>query len=211
LPVSRGSAGPASHTTRVDRKKEDNMRRSAWSWSLVLVALLAVVAVAQVEESITGTVVSFDSQLLVIHTDDGQLSLAVSSDAEVPPTLAQNSKVQVWYEVDASGDKLVRRVALADEVIGGTATAPMAEPMDTGAEPMDTGETAARFDEPVADHVAEQPADTTHDTLGAETTAAADAAATDELPATASALPLLGLLGLAAAAAGLALRVHHGS
>ena len=187
------------------------MRRSAWSLSLVLAAFLAVVAIAQVEESITGTVVSFDSQVMVIHTDDGQLSLALSSDAEVPPTLAQNSRVQVWYETDASGNKLVHRVALADKVIGGT-------------EPMDIGETAGRFDEPAADDVAEQPAapapmaetaappaDTTYDTYGAETTAAADASATDELPATASKLPLLGLLGLAAFAAGLALRVHNGS
>lgn len=174
------------------------MKRTILSIFAVL-ALIAVPALAQ--EQITGTVVSNDGDILVLSTDQGEMSFAIS-DVDVPATLAVDDSVTVSYQPGDSGELVATTVTVSS---------------DTGMESDLTADTDNDYD---ADLTAEADIDQDADS---DLTATADldndqydsdlAGDEDRLPATASATPLAGLIGLLAlgAAFGLAVLIRRGA
>lgn len=84
---------------------------------------------------VTGTVVSVNEQLLVVRTDDGELSLSITPTTEQPEQQLQvGERVRVWHRTDsASGDQVVTRVTRIDETSGmqDTQSAESAQSQDT--------------------------------------------------------------------------------
>jgi hypothetical protein len=167
------------------------MKRTILSIFAVL-ALIAVPALAQ--EQITGTVISNDGDILVLSTDQGEMSFAIS-DIDVPATVAVNDEVTVTYLPGDSGELVASTVIMStDTGVEANLTAEADIDQDNDADLTATADLDDDYD---------QTADLDSDLAGDE----------DRLPATASATPLAGLIGLLAlgAALGLAVLIRRGA
>ena len=132
--------------------------------------------------TITGTVVSRVDEVLVVRTDRGDLTFDLDKSTEMPADLPVGSRITVSYDSD---DKVTDRMDARKIVMAPEPTVSTPAPTPTPA-PM-TPTTPA-------------PTVTTQQTTTAYETDQ------DELPATASPLPLMGGAGLLALAGGLLLR-----
>ena len=164
--------------------------------ALAIVALLGAGTLAAQDDSqsITGTVVSATPTSLVIQTDDGQKSFILDTESQTPESLSAGNQVTVEYRSNDQGEMVAANVT-AEE--GGA----MEDSHVASTEPGNESTPAATEPESTpapSDQYAGQPADLSADN--------GDTSATASLPATGSKLPLIGLLGLAALAGGLALR-----
>lgn len=103
-----------------------NMRNAAFAMTFMGLLLVAGLAVAQTpgqqqfqqqEETVTGTVVSAESQLLVIRADTGQLTFSMARDVQKPDRLQRGDRVRVHYRtVEVGNDgEVVRIERLGDE------------------------------------------------------------------------------------------------
>jgi hypothetical protein len=193
------------------------MKRSIFTVIAVMSLLLAVPAVAQQEEesrtnpdarsiapgsglTITGTVVEVNDKQLVISTATGAEHIQILPDTQKPVNLQPGGGVSVDYTRTSQGILIAQTIRTAGEA--GEATA------DTTASSLTT-ETDADLDTDVAvetetDVHAEL--DTESDLDADADTTTADSSLDEDLPATGSRLPLLGLLGLLTVAAALGVR-----
>jgi hypothetical protein len=161
-------------------------------------------AVASTE--LTGTVVSINDDTLVISTSEGEKTFKVSSLTTKPADLAVGSSVTVTYS-DEAGEMVASNIVIdsgvADE--SAVAAAPATPPADTSASStyieQNTYESAAMDDADVDTDVSAD-LDADGDT---DVAAGVDADA-DALPATASRIPLLALLGALSIGAALFVR-----
>ena len=154
--------------------------------SLFALALVAIASTTQPAKAdaplvtITGTVVSVDGDVLVLSTDKGNLTFDLDKDTVRPATLPVGSRITISYDSDDKvTDKMdARQIVMAPAVSSITPppTTPAPEPTRVQSEPTPTPTTTPVNEE------------------------------STELPATASPLPLVGVLGLLALAGGLMLR-----
>lgn len=209
------------------------MKRSIFAVVSVMALLLAVPAVAQQEEdsrtnpdarsfapgsglTIAGTVVEANDEQLVIQTATGTEHIQIVPNTQRPVDLQPGVGVSVDYTRTSQGVMIAQTIRTAGEV--GEAT------VDTTASSLTT-ETDADLDTDVAvetetDLAADTDTDVTAD-LDTESDLDADAdfdadldtdtttagsSFDEDLPATGSRLPLLGLLGLLTVAAALGVR-----
>ena len=161
------------------------MKKFALSNLLALTLALGVVALASRPApadaplvTITGTVVSIVDEVLVLSTDRGNLTFDLDKSTEMPANIAVGNRITVSYDSDDKPeDKMdARKIVMAPAATPVT-PAPVT-PAPTPTTPAPEPQTSAPMDE--------EPS--------------------DELPATAGPLPLVGLMGLAALAGGLLLR-----
>lgn len=193
------------------------MKRSIFTVIAVMSLLLAVPAVAQQEEesrtnpdarsiapgsglTITGTVVEVNDKQLVISTATGAEHIQILPDTQKPVNLQPGVGVSVDYTRTSQGVMIAQTIRTAGAA--GEAT------VDTSASALTT-ETDADLDTDVAvetetDVHAEL--DTESDLDADADTTTADSSLDEDLPATGSRLPLLGLLGLLTVAAALGVR-----
>jgi hypothetical protein len=203
------------------------MKRSIFTVIAAMSLLLAVPVVAQQEEpyesrtnpdarsiapgsglTITGTVVEANDKQLVISTATGVQHIQILPDTQKPVDLQPGVGVSVDYTRTSQGVMIAQTIRTA----GGAGEATV----DTSASALTT-ETDADLDTDVAvetetdlttdvnaDLDTESDLDTDAD-LDADT-ATADTSFDEDLPATGSRLPLLGLLGLLTVAAALGVR-----
>jgi hypothetical protein len=154
-----------------------------------MVGLTCGLALAQAgDQAITGTVVSVDdaNDTIVLSTDQGRRTFRLSSGFAFPQDIDENDRVLVRYRMDGS-DMLLTSVNL-DTTTSPTATGTTGA-YTTTTSPTATGTTG------------------TYTTTGMGTTTASDYDAdADELPATASPLALIALLGLGSLTGAAALR-----
>ena len=205
------------------------MKRSIFTVIAAMSLLLAVPVVAQQEEpyesrtnpdarsiapgsglTITGTVVEVNDKQLVISTATGDQHIQILPDTQKPVDLQPGVGVSVDYTRTSQGVMIAQTIRTAGAA--GEAT------VDTSASALTT-ETDADLDTDVA---VETETDLTTDAnLDTESdldtnadfdadldddTATADTSFDEDLPATGSRLPLLGLLGLLTVAAALGVR-----
>jgi hypothetical protein len=174
------------------------MKRSVVCLLSILALALAVPAIAQSEQTASGTVVSSSATQIVIKTADGkQMTFVVDSDSNAPANLSQGSPVSVRYH-DMNGTLHAANVSATGA--GSAATDTTATTTANRAGTTSTTGADARVDAQ----------DTTRPTTPSDTTGTV-AEDTDtgsrRMPATASPLPLIGLSGLLALAGGLGARV----
>lgn len=193
-------------------------------WSSLLFAVVACLAVGPAiaqedmrELTLAGTVVSHDARQLVLDTDTGRRTFVVDKDSNLPLDLAVGSRVDVVYHDLGDGSFHVAAATVivpADPVTTAEADpAPVTDPV--------TATTPTADVHPHAGEVEPAPAPVTTTSAGVDAgevepvTAATTSATADidepapvarELPATASSLPLVGLVGLLALAGGMAVR-----
>lgn len=155
---------------------------------------------AMTTQTVSGKVISSSSSSLVIETDTGtRQTFVVDAQSNLPSGLTPGSRISVDYHSLAGGTFHAARATTLS-----AATAP-AQPM-----------TEARPVEPATPRDTRMPVDTTttRDTTTSTTTTDTTLGTTTDtperttrrMPATASPLPLIGLVGLASLAAGAALR-----
>ena len=193
------------------------MKRSIFTVIAVMSLLLAVPAVAQQEEesrtnpdarsiapgsglTITGTVVEVNDKQLVISTATGAEHIQILPDTQKPVNLQPGVGVSVDYTRTSQGVMIAQTIRTAG--VAGEATA------DTTASSLTT-ETDADLDTDVAvetDTDVHAELDTESDLDADADTTTADSSLDEDLPATGSRLPLLGLLGLLTVAAALGVR-----
>lgn len=193
------------------------MKRSIFTVIAVMSLLLAVPAVAQQEEesrtnpdarsiapgsglTITGTVVEVNDKQLVISTATGAEHIQIVPNTQKPVDLQPGVGVSVDYTRTSQGILIAQTIRTAGEA--GEATA------DTTASSLTT-ETDADLDTDVAvetDTDVHAELDTESDLDADADTTTADSSLDEDLPATGSRLPLLGLLGLLTVAAALGVR-----
>jgi hypothetical protein len=193
------------------------MKRSIFTVIAVMSLLLAVPAVAQQEEesrtnpdarsiapgsglTITGTVVEANDKQLVIQTATGTEHIQIMPNTQKPVDLQPGVGVSVDYTRTTQGILIAQTIRTAGEA--GEATA------DTTASSLTT-ETDADLDTDVAvetDTDVHAELDTESDLDADADTTTADSSLDEDLPATGSRLPLLGLLGLLTVAAALGVR-----
>lgn len=199
--------------------------------SLFSLCLVAVVA-AQVS-TVEGTVVSNSGGSLVISTDSGQRTFMVDAQSTLPANLAVGSRVRVDYHTLAN-DKFhafkVSSLGSTTDMATANTTAPDAttpattNSMDT-TNPTNTNTRATTTtpdttNNTTTDRVGtrattttERPTTSTTQTATTNTTTDRTTSTTDTtgraLPATASPLPLLALVGSLALGAGAALRLRR--
>jgi hypothetical protein len=201
------------------------MKRSIFTVIAMMSLLLAVPAVAQQEEesrtnpdarsiapgsglTITGTVVEVNDKQLVISTATGAEHIQILPDTQKPVNLQPGVGVSVDYTRTSQGILIAQTIRTAGEA--GEATA------DTTASSLTT-ETDADLDTDVAvetdadvhadlDTEGDLDADADFDADLDTDTTTADSSFDEDLPATGSRLPLLGLLGLLTVAAALGVR-----
>jgi hypothetical protein len=161
------------------------MKKVALSNLLALTLALAVVTLTSLPVladaplvSITGTVVSRDDEVLVVSTDRGNLTFDLDKSTEMPATLPVGSRITVSYDSDDDpADRMdARRIVMAPAPP--TTVAPVTPAPVTP--------------------VAPAPEATTQETPEEEEQ--------EELPSTASPLPLVGGAGLLALAGSYLLR-----
>jgi LPXTG-motif cell wall-anchored protein len=129
--------------------------------------------------TVTGTVVSLVDEVLVVSTDKGNLTFDLDKSTEMPANIAVGNRITVWYDSDDKvEDKMdARKIAMAPAST--PAPSPVTPSPSTTPPPTSTPQTS---------------------------TTNYDADDSNELPATASPLPLMGLAGLVTLAGGLLLR-----
>jgi hypothetical protein len=153
----------------------------ALTLALGAVALTGPVASADAPlVTITGTIVSIEGDVLTLATDRGNLRFDVDKNTEKPANLAVGNKIIVSYDSDDKvTDKMdARKIVMApDPIPAPTATAPAPVTQPTPA-PVETPAPAVQKEE----------------------------TSTEELPTTASPLPLVFGAGILALAAALLLR-----
>ena len=150
--------------------------------NLVALALVAIASTHQPAKAdaplvtITGTVVSVDGDVLVLSTDKGNLTFDMDKDTVRPANIAVGNRITVSYDSD---DKTTDKMDARQIVMAPEVSSITPTPTTTTPEP-----TRVQA-EPTTTPVDEEPR---------------------ELPATASPLPMVGVLGLLALAGGLMLR-----
>jgi hypothetical protein len=194
------------------------MKRSVVCMLSILALALAVPAMAQSEQTASGTVVSSSSTQLVIKTTDGrQLTFVVDSDSKAPANLQQGAPVTVRYH-DMNGTFHAANVSATAAAPSASQTTPSTDTTapgtsaTTGTVRRDTTSTPAA----TTPSTSTTGSDARVDAQDARPTTAPDTTATTaqdtdtgsrQLPATASPLPLLGLSGLLALGGGLGARL----
>ena len=207
------------------------MKRSIFTVIAAMSLLLAVPAVAQQEEpyesrtnpdarsiapgsglTISGTVLEVNDKQLVISTATGAEHIQILPDTQKPVDLQPGVGVSVDYTRTSQGVMIAQTIRTAGDA--GEAT------VDTSASALTT-ETDADLDTDVAvetetdlttdvdanlDTESDLDTDTDFDADLDDDTATADTSFDEDLPATGSRLPLLGLLGLLTVAAALGVR-----
>lgn len=176
---------------------------------LLAIAALALAAPAFAEHvTLTGTVVSSSADSLVISTADGQKTFVLNDATLKPMDLAVGSKVTVTYN-DQQEPMIASQIAAAvEEKVAEVkadvkeAVADMNDPDYTAERSTSTTtESYSATSEQVAQTDPAAPAYQAESTVGVEDD--------DALPATASKLPMLALIGLLACASAVALRRVH--
>jgi hypothetical protein len=193
------------------------MKRSIFTVIAVMSLLLAVPAVAQQEEesrtnpdarsiapgsglTITGTVVEVNDKQLVISTATGAEHIQILPDTQKPVNLQPGVGVSVDYTRTSQGVMIAQTIRTAGDASEAT--------VDTSASSLTT-ETDADLDTDVAVETetdVQAELDTESDLDADADTTTADSSLDEDLPATGSRLPLLGLLGLLTVAAALGVR-----
>jgi hypothetical protein len=185
------------------------MKRSVVCLLSILALALAVPAIAQSEQTASGTVVSSSATQLVIKTADGkQMTFVVDSDSNAPANLSQGSPVSVRYH-DMNGSLHAANVSATG---AGSAATDTTATGTTGSTPPGTSATTAKRAGTTSTTGADArvdaqdtPPTTPSDTTG--TVAQDTDTGSRQMPATASPLPLIGLSGLLALTGGLCARV----
>jgi hypothetical protein len=190
--------------------------------TLALVAsMVAAPAVAQMSQdmsnttdaaelTLSGTVVSVTADTLVLRTDAGEKTIKLSSLTIKPDSLAPDARVTVTYR-DEAGEMVASNIVLETEAIDSSAVAsadvPAAPPAESSTyESTPPAESAVADADVDADVSADLDADGDTDVAaGVDSDLDTDADA-DALPATASKIPLLALLGALSMGAALVLR-----
>ena len=194
------------------------MKRSIFTVIAMMSLLLAVPAVAQQEEesrtnpdarsiasgsglTITGTVVEANDKQLVISTATGAEHIQIVPNTQKPVDLQPGVGVSVDYTRTSQGVMIAHTIRTAG--VAGEATTDTASSL--------TADTDADLDTDVAvetetDLDADLDADADFDADLDTDTTTADSSFDEDLPATGSRLPLLGLLGLLTVAAALGVR-----
>jgi hypothetical protein len=182
------------------------MKRSVVCLLSILALALAVPAIAQSEQTASGTVVSSSATQIVIQTADGkQITFVIDSDSNAPSDLRQGSPVTVRYH-DMNGTLHAANVSATGA--GSTATgAATTGTTTTGTSTRDTPATGATSTTG-ADARVDAPDTRATGTSATTSTAAQDTTTgSTRMPATASPLPLIGLSGLLALTGGLGARM----
>lgn len=191
------------------------MKRSVVCLLSILALALAVPAIAQSEQTASGTVVSSSATQIVIKTADGkQMTFVIDSDSNAPANLSQGSPVSVRYH-DMNGTLHAANVSATGGGSAATDTTATGTPSTgtTGSTPPGTSATTANRAGTTSTTGADarvDAQDTTPPTTPSDTTGtvAQDAdTGSRRMPATASPLPLIGLSGLLALTGGLGARV----
>jgi len=157
---------------RIDMK---NLKLFALTLAVGALALASPPAHAdQPQTSITGTIVTWDGHDVVVKTDQGDLTFDVDKDIEKPAQMAVGNRITLWYNADEklTGKIEARRIEMAPEPTPQVTTPPPSTP------PPST---------PVETRTEVQTSTTTEQ---------------QQLPSTASPLPLVGGLGALSAMAG---------
>jgi hypothetical protein len=200
------------------------MKRSIFTVIAMMSLLLAVPAVAQQEEesrtnpdarsiasgsglTITGTVVEANDKQLVINTATGTEHIQILPNTQKPVDLQPGVGVSVDYTRTSQGVMIAQTIRTAG--VAGEATTDTASSLtaDTDAD-LDT-DVAVETDADVhadLDTEGDLDADADFDADLDTDTTTADSSFDEDLPATGSRLPLLGLLGLLTVAAALGVR-----
>jgi hypothetical protein len=210
--ISQAAAQPRSH------EGGNPMKRSVVCMLSILALALAVPAMAQSEQTASGTVVSSSATQIVIKTADGrQLTFVVDSDSNAPANLQQGAPVTVRYH-DMNGTFHAANVSATAAAPSATQTTPSTDTTapgtsaTTGTVRRDTTSTPAATTPSTSTTGSDARVDAqdARPTTTPETTSTA-AQDTDtgsrRLPATASPLPLVGLSGLLALTGGLGARL----
>ena len=202
---------------------------------LFLAGLLSLCLVATVSAQVAtveGTVVSQSTTTIVVSAADGQRTFMVDAQSSLPAGLSSGQRVSIEYQTTADNQLHALKVSPLGQAPASTtdttsaATAPSSDATGTAPSTDTTATSTANTTTPANTMTA--PASTTtaatttpsSDTMRQETTATTETAKTtepmtadttttgsrDRLPATASPLPLLALVGTLALGAGLALR-----
>lgn len=181
------------------------MKRSAVCLLSILALALAVPAIAQSEQTASGTVVSSSATQIVIKTADGkQMTFVIDSDSNAPANLSQGSPVSVRYH-DMNGTLHAANVSATGAGSATTDTTGSTLPGTSATTANRAGTTSTTGADARVDAQDTTPPTTPSDTTG---TVAQDAdTGSRRMPATASPLPLIGLSGLLALTGGLGARV----
>jgi hypothetical protein len=148
---------------------------------------------AMTTQTISGKVISSSSTSLVIETDTGtRQTFVVDAQSNLPSALTPGSRISVDYHT----------------LSGGTYHAARATTLSAAAAPAQPTTEARPVEPTTTPDTTPAPVDTTPDTSSTmgTTTDTDTSKTTRRMPATASPLPLVGLVGLASLAAGAALR-----
>jgi hypothetical protein len=155
---------------------------------------------AMTTQTVSGKVISSSSSSLVIETDTGsRQTFVVDAQSTLPSGLTPGSRISVDYHTLANGTFHAAR---------GTSVSAAAAPAQPTTEARPVEPAPAMPTTTTPDTTPTAPVDSTTDTgttLGTTTTDMPEKT-TRRMPATASPLPLVGLVGLASLAAGAALR-----
>jgi Domain of unknown function (DUF5666) len=193
------------------------MSKNRFFIAFAIVALLGAgvaFAASGDTQSATGTVISSSPTSLVVQTDNGQQTFVLDSTTQAPESLAAGDKVTVEYNSDDQGRLVATDVSAEDSsgTMGSQPATDMESESDQTQQPATSGydQTAPQANDESAAN--SQPAaggdQAGIDQNGQPPADQAPAATTgNNLPATASGLPLVGLLGLLALAGGVALRL----
>jgi hypothetical protein len=192
---------------------------------LFAIVALALAAPALANDTtVTGTVVSSTADSLVISAADGQKTFVVNDATLKPMDLAVGSKVTVTFR-DEGGQMIASQVSASDSTVamgdttGSTMDEPVTEPVDAPERSASTATTDSSYSASASASATTSPTEPAYDSeqvaqtdpaapgYQAESTVGVDDTADDDaLPATASKLPLLALIGLLACAGAVALR-----
>ena len=171
------------------------MKRTLLAALLVLGCLLVAPAYASGDTTITGTLLAHNADSIVVRTVEGERTFAINDVTTMPADLALDSQVTVTYR-EADGMTIASQVLPAIQPVAATSARAGTR----------TAASAA-----VASSSAPVPPPAPAGTGPAEATAPAPlepaaAPAAEALPATASQLPILALIGIVMLTASLLLR-----
>ena len=174
------------------------MNRKTMIWAALALVALVTVTYAAGSMTVTGSVVSTSVDQLVVRAADGEKTFVVDDNTIKPADLVIGTKVNVTYH-EMNGQMMATQVA---------AVQPSTSSYQSEASTSSTATTSSSTTSASgADAPQAQSSDPAVQESQESTVAASDA--DDDLPATASRLPLLALLGLGAGAGALVLRRIH--
>jgi cell division septation protein DedD len=163
--------------------------------TLTLVMVNATGAQSEKEVMMTGTVVRADGDKWIINTAQGEQTFKFKSGVMPPAGLAPGAQVTMWVDEDDADDNPPgEEVEKETYTVFRMSITPAATPP-----PATTPEPAAPATPPPSTSAPTTPPPTTPD----------PAPVSEELPATASPLALIGILGLVALASGIGLRARR--